>query len=934
MWLILLIIVLVSLVYYKLQKIYNYWYENGVIYEQPKFIFGNMNPNIFEMGAVKDMVERIYKKFANHRYVGVYQYVKPTLLIRDLELIKQITVKDFDYFADHITFMPTDIDPLWKKNLFQMSVKDGWQDMRSTLSPSFTSSKMKMMFELMKDCSNQFIGFLKEQDTTYTFDVKDFFTKFANDVIGTCAFGVTSDSLKNPNNEFFEMGKEATDIRGLKIIKFLAYLISPTLIKMLGIKIFNENIGSFFKKIIKNSIDYRREKNIVRPDMIHLLLEAQNTQDKDTHSKKLLEGSYESITAQALVFFTAGFESASSAMTFLAYDLAYNVNVQNKLYKEISEVLSGGKELTYETLLEMKYLDCVVSEKLLQLEEGMLIWIPAIAIQNDEKYFSNPSKFDPDRFNTENKPNIAPYSYIPFGAGPRVCLGSRFALMEMKLIIVEIIRNFKIMTSIFTEDPLKSSKTNFRGIPDNGVLLTIKPRLQRQTLQRNCKKLTMFWGLTPALDLQEEIRENGKCPEEINILIVGGQDCRHVIKTLACKYKHEPVKITFYIMEAILETISKQLLLLNIALQSKDISLIQKTRYFMETYGNTLVRPVVAKYLKAKAVNLIDMITNYERMKDVMPYVELDLKFKERDYLENVFKFWCSADEFDVQTSWDNRLRKHLGARYDSKMGAFDWDLNMRFHNVGGKQVCNQEYKHFRATGIAFTWLESEVSKSNRTFVCCVIPNGKNYAHYGYLGEMQTGPYVAYGLTCDDVNFLKTTNGVNSHRSTDVTERNLLQYFYEIENNKEYEHTKVNDLNLGASTFVLSENKVVDYGAAGDVTIIKNHPCINLENVKIKFVSLSKLITMKHKAEYHNFFSLIYYGSSYLKYFDSDIIDRISAPNSLLIIENQIFVLSSRDKQLEEFEQHVFEKVNSIKNLTAVPFNVKKHYYAKFVLKV
>ncbi|KAK5645154.1 hypothetical protein RI129_006454 [Pyrocoelia pectoralis] len=445
----------------------------------------------------------------------------------------------------------------------------------------------------------------------------------------------------------------------------------------------------------------------------------------------------------------------------------------------------------------------------------------------------------------------------------------------------------------------------------------------------------MFWGLTPALDLQEELKLNGKKLDEINILIVGGQDCRHVIKTLASRYKHEKVQLNFYIMEAVLETISKQLLLLNVALQPIDeLGLVQKARYFMELYGNTLVRPAVAKYLKLKAIHLVDMITNVSYLKEVMPFVDFDLKYKERDYLENVFKFWCSADEFDVCNSWDSRLRKSLGVRYDTKMGVFDWDLYMRFHNVGGMQVCTQEYKHWRATGVAFTWLESEVSKSNRSLVCCVITNGNKFAHYGYLGEMETGPFVAYGIDCDDLTFLKRQHGTNSHRSTDVTERNLRQYFYELENGEEYVHTRVNDLNLGSSTFVTSENKVVDYGTAGD--IVKNRKscrCLNLEDVKIKFVTLSILQTMKHKENFHNFFNLIYFGSTYLKYFDGAVIDLISASNSLLIIENQIFVLSHRDKELTEFENTMQEKVETVEQKTAVPFDVKKDCYIKFVLK-
>lgn len=97
-------------------------------------------------------------------------------------------------------------------------------------------------------------------------------------------------------------------------------------------------------------------------------------------------------------------------------------------------------------------------------------------------------------------------------------------------------------------------------------------------------------------------------------------------------------------------------------------------------------------------------------------------------------------------------------------MGAFDWDLHMRFRPMGGDQVCSQEYRNFRLNGIAFTWLESDVSKTNRSLVCAVVPNGESFAHYGYLGDMQTGPFVAYGLDCEDKAFTKRTHGQNTYR--------------------------------------------------------------------------------------------------------------------------------------------------------------------------
>lgn len=88
----------------------------------------------------------------------------------------------------------------------------------------------------------------------------------------------------------------------------------------------------------------------------------------------------------------------------------------------------------------------------------------------------------------------------------------------------------------------------------------------------------------------------------------------------------------------------------------------------------------------------------------------------------------------------------------------------MKLHSVGARQICDQEYRSFRLNGMAYSWLESEMSKPNRSLVCGVLPNGDSFAHYGYLGDMDTGPFVTFGLECEDSTYLKSSNGQNSFR--------------------------------------------------------------------------------------------------------------------------------------------------------------------------
>lgn len=157
----------------------------------------------------------------------------PTLLLRDSDLIKQLTVKDFDNFMDHRSIIPEEVDPLLGKNLFSLKGQK-WRDMRATLSPSFTSSKMKAMFTLISDCARDFVEHFKQnQKDIITIEMKDTFTRFTNDVIATTAFGIKVDSLKNRNNQFYVMGKEMTNFSSFwKNMKFFGYFACPRLFEV------------------------------------------------------------------------------------------------------------------------------------------------------------------------------------------------------------------------------------------------------------------------------------------------------------------------------------------------------------------------------------------------------------------------------------------------------------------------------------------------------------------------------------------------------------------------------------------------------------------------------------------------------------------------------------------------------------------------------
>ncbi|KAK4873816.1 hypothetical protein RN001_013176 [Aquatica leii] len=457
-----------------------------------------------------EFTQNIYQKFSSKPYVGVYFFSKPALILRDPDLIKLVCVKEFDSFPQHNTFTSADSDPLWSNTLFAMPGGQRWRNMRAVLSPTFTSSKLRLLFTFIDQCAKDFTQHIIEQNGFVKLEMKDTFSKVTNDIIASTTLGVTCNSLKNPFNEVYIMGKDISKIDGFwKSLKFFITNLSPYLAKVLNVRFISKKTSNFFHRIVKETVTARNKLSIIRPDVIHLLMEAQKdalsqkVDETNKHSEKF-EITDEVMTAQAVVFFMAGFDTSSTAMCYTAYELAINPDIQQRLIEEVDQILKQcNGNITYDQLLSMKYLDMVVSEALrkwppfaitdrsstrqllipstqkekpLLLGIGAIVQIPIYAIHRDEKYYTDPEKFDPERFSDENKHNIKPFTYLPFGIGPRTCIGSRFALLEIKTVIFNILTKFEIVPVDETPIPLTLSKSNVNPISDKGYWLGLKPR--------------------------------------------------------------------------------------------------------------------------------------------------------------------------------------------------------------------------------------------------------------------------------------------------------------------------------------------------------------------------------------------------------------------------------------------------------------------------
>lgn len=207
--------------------------------------------------------------------------------------------------------------------------------------------------------------------------------------------------------------------------------------------------------------------------------------------------------AQCAVFFFAGFETTSTLLCFMAHELACNPDIQQKLYEDIIEIETqlDGKPVTYEVMKEFKYMEMIVSEtlrlwppifqtdrqvtkpyrlegngKTVTLTMDDSIWIPIYSLHTDATYWPEPKRFDPERFNDENRKNIFAGSYLPWGSGQRTCIASRFALMVAKTFFHHLLRDFRIEKCDKTPNPIVLKPNTINMHAKNGFWVRFTPR--------------------------------------------------------------------------------------------------------------------------------------------------------------------------------------------------------------------------------------------------------------------------------------------------------------------------------------------------------------------------------------------------------------------------------------------------------------------------
>ena len=302
------------------------------------------------------------------------------------------------------------------------------------------------------------------------------------------AFGFDTDVQMKPDPEFVEKARNVFKtpiyIRVFSVFPFWTYFS-----RFFSIL---QN-ADYFAALAKSMLDQRSQQGStgVR-DLVQLMLEAHQT-TVDGVSKL----SDNEIMAQSITFLLAGFETTGSTLTNAAYLLAANPKVQNKLIEEIDKAEeTRGSTPLYDHVQKLGYLDQVISEVLrlcspafnlirrcdedaeykgIRIPKGVEVNVPSYVLHRDPEVWESPLEFNPENFSPEAKEKRNPYSFLPFGTGPRQCMGMRLALLEIKLALLKILQRFE-----FERAPETVATLEHRAVilmaPKDMIYLKIKAR--------------------------------------------------------------------------------------------------------------------------------------------------------------------------------------------------------------------------------------------------------------------------------------------------------------------------------------------------------------------------------------------------------------------------------------------------------------------------
>ncbi len=400
-------------------------------------------------------------------------------IANELPLVRRIMETEWKQFPKH-EFQRDLLLPLIGNSVFSANGQD-WEDQRQMVNPAFGHTALKTVFPMMSDAVDDLIAHIRAMDLTRPVPIDVLITHLAADIIYRTLFSVVLDTAGSREiyDAFHAYQKHSQRASTLRIYG----------LPMLGFRRRAEadarRIHAVFAPIVHARYTATHERGERGHDIVQSLIDARHPQTGAPFTEA-------EVMEQVATIFLAGHETSASSVTWAFYLIARDPALQVALRDE-AETASGGAPLAYEHLRQLtrtnnvfretlrlypplaflsREVTCPVQMRDKDLKPGAMLVVSPWLVQRNRDNFPEPHGFDPDRFDDPEQASACRHAYLPFGKGPRICVGAGFAVQEAKLAIARLLRAFTVET-VAGETPEPVSRLTLRA--KHGVLLKLTP---------------------------------------------------------------------------------------------------------------------------------------------------------------------------------------------------------------------------------------------------------------------------------------------------------------------------------------------------------------------------------------------------------------------------------------------------------------------------
>jgi cytochrome P450 len=405
---------------------------------KPRFPLGNIPE--FSRDTLKFMLDiRQYGDLAVFKFGPFNAYVAT-----HPDLVHQVLVTDADKVRKPVGVVNA-MYPVVGNGLFS---SDGafWKRQRKLVQPAFHTKRIGVYGQTMVDYASA-LGDRWQNGHTYA--IEQSMTELTMQIIARTLFDA------DVSGETSELGQTIATVLDFVNHRLDQILPLPLWIPTATHRRFNQSVKRL-DALIYRFIDERRKSGKDNGDLLSMLLMAQEEDGSQMTDRQVRD--------EAMTLFGAGHETTSVALTWTWYLLSQHPDVEARLHDELALVL-GGRTPTIADLPNLPYTDMVIKEAMrlyppafiatrqtlepitlggYSIPKNSVVMLNIYGLHYDSRYFPDPERFDPERFSPENEKHIPKYAYLPFGGGPRVCIGNAFASMEARLILATLAQRFHL----------------------------------------------------------------------------------------------------------------------------------------------------------------------------------------------------------------------------------------------------------------------------------------------------------------------------------------------------------------------------------------------------------------------------------------------------------------------------------------------------------